>query len=275
MTRCSPVPCAIALMACAAVSPAAAQSASSDSLRNFVETILSDFLVADGRPTIRMSELPEILSDLPLPDGTAVLGSLEYASFSMSLVRADNPSEALWAMRRRLEESGWAYKPVDVPAGLSFSPAPTSALLCAENRALSLAVSDAEYIFVVHATNPLLVAQCKEAPARGPNGMPESPIPQVQSPPGALSMGSGGSGGGSNWSSYSNLQTEWSVRQIMDHYAWELQRAGVRIGEVTVTEVVAWAPLTIMDSKGTEWRGAITVSVAATNHRTVHVQVAQ
>jgi hypothetical protein len=275
MTRCSPILSAVALMSCAAISPAAAQSASSDSLRNFVETILSDFLVADGRPTIRLSVLPEILSVLPLPDGTAVFGSLEYASFSMSLVRADNPSEALWAMRRGLEENGWVYKPVDVPAGLSFASAPTSALLCAENRALSLAVSDAEYIFVMHATHPMFVAQCKEDLARGPNGIPQSPLPHVQSPPGAISVEGGSSGGGSNWSSYSNLQTEWSVRQIMDHYAWELQRAGGHVGEISATEAVAWAPLTIMDSKGTEWRGAITVSIASTNRRTVHVQVAQ
>jgi hypothetical protein len=244
-----------------------------DSLRLFVEDLLTDFMFAEGRPEIRVGALATRIPPLPLTTEEEVLGSVEYPSFSLSLLRTRRASELIARAREHLQQQGWRLVARDVPTGFSMTPARTSALLCSDSSFISIGSDGQGQATIAEGSGMMLMSQCVEPPPRDPDGLPISPLPSLDAPAGAKSFGTASSGGGDSWLYSTRLIAELSPKEILDHYSWELTQAGGTFAEASVTPQSAVAPITIVDSQGAVWRGTMIVVIIAPDQRSVYVQL--
>lgn len=244
-----------------------------DSLRLFVEDLLTDFMFAEGRPEIRIGALATRIPPLPLTTEEEVLGSVEYPTFSLSLLRTRRASELIARAREHLQQQGWRLVARDVPTGFSMTPARTSALLCSDSSFLSIGSDGQGQATIAEGSGTMLMSQCVEPPLRDPDGRPLSPLPSLDAPAGAKSFGTGSSGGGDSWQYSTRLIAELSPKEILDHYVWELIQVGGTFGEASVTPQAAVVPFRIPDSQGVLWRGTMTVVIVAPDQRSVYVQL--
>lgn len=255
--------------ALAAHGPAAAQ-AESDPLRLFIEELLSDFMFADGRPEIRLGALASRLPPLPIIT-EEVLGSVEYTTFSLSLVRTSQPSDLIARVRETLQHQGWTPKARDVPSGFSMKPAYASPFMCSDNSFLAISANGRGQVVIAEGSGVKLMSQCVETAPRGPDGRPVPPLPPLDPPAGAISLG-GGMSGGDSWEFSTRLVTELPPEEILDHYIWEMIQAGATFDAESVTPISAVAPFDFVDSHGTRWRGTLAVmTTAPTNERRVPI----
>ena len=244
-----------------------------DSLRIFVEDLLTDFMFAEGRPEIRVGALATRIPPLPLTNEEEVLGSVEYPTFSLSLLSTRRASELIARTREHLQQHGWRLVARDVPSGFSLTPARTSALLCSDSSFLSIGSAGQGQATIAEGSGTMLMAQCAETPPRNPDGRPISPMPSLEAPAGAKSLGTGSSGGGDSWQYSTRLMAELLPQDILDHYCWELTQVGGMFAEASVTPHSAVAPFTLFDSQGAVWRGTMAVVIVAPDQRNVYVQL--
>jgi hypothetical protein len=261
----------VLVFALAAHGSAAAQ-AEPDSLRLFIEELLTDFIFAEGRPEIRLGALASRLPPLPVTT-EQVLGSVEYPTFSLSLVRTSQASDLIARVSESLQQQGWTPKARDVPTGFSMTPAQASAFLCSDSSFISIGADGRGQVAIAEGSGVMLMSQCVEAPPRDPDGRPVPPLPRLDAPAGARSFGTGSSGGGDSWEFSTRLVAELPPKEILDHYTLEMIQVGATFGDESVTPRSAVAPFDIVDSHGTRWRGTLAVITTAPNQRNVYVQL--
>jgi len=252
-----------------------AQSTQADSLRNLVETLLTDFMFAEGKPTLRLASLPSNMPELRLPPGTRVVGSLEYPKMSMSLLRSDNSADLVRQVRASLESNGWSYKAPETTAGFSLDGASISARLCADSAFIIVGPSRDQHVFVLHSTDPMTRGNCREPPARDADGRPRSPLPRLNPPAGAGSVGWGSTGGGDSWSYRNRLNSDLPLSQISDHYVKEISLAGGETGASNAMASAITVPLTLKDTQGVMWRGMMVVIATSPGTRSVYIELSQ
>jgi hypothetical protein len=246
------------------------QSTRADSIIDFAETMLTDRF-RDGRPVLRIAQLPPSMSDIPLPLGTEVFGSLDYHGASVVILRAENPVAVVSRMRSTLEKDGWTYRPHPVRPGFATLRAAT--LLCTYEQSLALGTVENGDIVVMHARGDHRDGRCSEAPDEDPETLYRSPIPGMLPPPGTDGVETASYGGRDYWHSFIRLRGEMAVQDIMSHYEGELVQAGARIGETIEAGGVSSTSFELTDSQGLRLRGAITTVEITQEHRTVHVEV--
>lgn len=253
-------------------SAAAQAEAESDSLRLFIEELLTDLLFAEGRPEIRPGALASNIPTLPVTE-EQVLGSLEYSTFSLSLLRASQSSDLVAQVKESLQQQGWTLKARDQAPGFSLVPAQASALLCSDSSILSISKDQRGRVMIIGASGPMFMPQCSEVQSVDSEGRPIPPLPSLDAPAGAKSFGTTNGGGGDSWEFTTQLSTELSPREILAHYTSELIEAGATFGDEGVTPRSAVAPFDIVDSHGTHWRGTLAVITTAPNRRNVYLQL--
>jgi hypothetical protein len=217
---------------------------------------------------------PEFPAEVPLPEGSHVLGSLVGKRRVIVLFDVDLPLERFDAFyRERLPALGWsvAEQPGGQRGGFAHTrrpPGPPSvgALFCHGEAGPGM---------VTHASQPdgvpsgriqaslALVHYDKphESPCSqrfrermGPGRMWDALFPMLQPPHGGVQEGGGGGGGGNHYSMTATLDVaDLDAATVGRHYRDQLRQAGWNLVDEGAVSPAAWSTWTFTDDQDVAW----------------------
>lgn len=196
-----------------------------------------------SNPHVLLGQLPkELPPDIPLPEGSRVLGTLirgpEYAT---SVLDVDLPTEqVLDFYRERMQAAGWQES--ELPKGLrpgGFTHTgfrlDTRATFCRSSRGPALAViaqprgdASTDLRLVIDLSGKSCSQQARISKMMGRTMGMQEMIPRLDPPPGGKQVPNGGGGGmdGFQMDATLYLDAPMDLARLAAHYATQLERAG-------------------------------------------------
>lgn len=219
-------------------------------------------------PQLLVGSLPPTISgDVPVPDGSKILGSLIRSPEHIDIVLdcALPPESILQFYRERLLAAGWNEMDAMRPPNTGFVTSRLSAL----QNSLVFCRGAQGPAFTVNAqpgkndrTDVRIFLNAGEySPCSQPNrhqrmnrGMHDL-IPTLFPPPGATQQGGGGSGGTGSWYTSATLQTDLDIPELASHYHTQLVKGGWKMNGVGQDGPLAWSTWTFKDTENEPWNG--------------------
>jgi hypothetical protein len=214
---------------------------------------------------IYVGRLPDKMPvDLPLPDGSRVIGSIVRGEESLQIVldAPQPPDRVLDFYRQRLSAAGWStpdqsggpsggFVPSGIPNGITFCQSRQGPALFVSASAEPNQPTDVRLTLNTSKTQG---SPCSQQPSGGP--ATSQVIPRLLAPAGARQT-EGGSGGSSTGSSYNSatLVTDQSAVELAAFYGDQLTQAGWTKQESGQSGPVAWSTWMARDKEGTTWKG--------------------
>lgn len=242
-----------------------------------------------GAPTqqtqIYVGKTPDRLPvDLPLPDGSRVIGSVvrEGENIQIVLDAPLTPDRVLDFYRQRMQAAGWSAQdqPTAPGGGFVASSIPTGLTLCQSRSGPSLFVNASATsgqladVRLTLNTNKTQAYSCSPQPG-GQLGT-EQLIPRLVAPAGARQI-EGGSGGSSTGSSYNSatLAIDQNAAALATFYGDQLSQAGWTKQDSGQSGPLSWSTWSLQDKQGTSWKGLFFALDlwGAPSRRFVHVRV--
>jgi hypothetical protein len=208
---------------------------------------------------VASNQLP---ADIPLPDGSRLLGSLERNDAITVVFDSALDAAAVVALyRTSLTDGGW-YEPVRRTYNSGFTFGTTTGTrdwlqLCRSRRGPSLELSvwqgdgqptQVQLTFRRDGRH----AACAHEERASPYG---EWLPQLSPPPNSRQVPGGGSASSDFQSSDATLTTALDLAAITDHYTAQLAAAGCQPEGRGVGSALAWHTWTFVDQEGEPWQG--------------------
>ena len=216
-----------------------------------------------GALKLLVGELPPDLPfELPLPEGTRLLGSFTLEDPIIALDSPHEGDEVIAFYRERLTATGWSEPEMHGPRRGGFLPADPSrgagADFCAPDDRYTLSIltrpSSGDH------TSAQLVLHSGSARFRRPFGRDVmATLPLLRPPRGATQMSQGGGGGQDYVESRGALETDLTLEAVANHYLGELERAGWRRLDAGVSGSAAWNAWSFTDEEGAPWQGLLLI----------------
>ncbi len=215
--------------------------------------------------TIYVGKLPDTLPvDLPLPDGSRVIGSVVRAEESIQVVldAPQGPDRVLDFYRQRMPAAGWSVPDQSIAPNSGFvqSGFGTGLTFCQARTGPSLFINaSAEPGQATDVRLTLNIAKTQSYPCSPqPGGLSASStsIPRLVAPGGARQV-EGGSGGSSTGSTYNSatLATDQNAAALAAFYGDQLAQAGWTKQDSGQSGPVSWSTWSLQDKQGTSWKG--------------------
>ena len=222
-----------------------------------------------GAPTqqaqIYVGKLPEKLPvDIPLPDGSRVIGSVVRGDESIQIVldASQRPDLVLDFYRQQMQAAGWSPQDQSAtPSGGFVPPSLAAGVTYCQSRAgpalFINASADPGQTTDVRLTLNTSKTQgypCSQQPGSGP--ISNQLIPRLVAPSGARQV-EGGSGGSSNGSSYNTATytTDQNAAMLASFYGDQLTQASWTKLDAGQSGPVSWSTWSLQDKQGTSWQG--------------------
>jgi hypothetical protein len=227
-----------------------------------VETFLSGLVFSgEERPIVRLAALPSrVPAEFEIPAGVEIVGSVEFESLSFVILGTPRPSEALAAIRGKLEAGGWVLR-LDDPDDIQFDSENTleSLTFCRDKLSVGLSADEDEgrvslFFMTNEAMSPCTLPQAVQGE------QPTTPIPPLRRPAGAESRGGRGGGGRNEWYQSVTLATSLSLEELKNHYLDQLRGHGAEIRSSAATEEAVVVTFRLPAADGEHWRGTIGLS---------------
>jgi hypothetical protein len=219
---------------------------------------------------------PEFPAEVPLPEGSHVLGTLVGKRRVIVLFEVDLPLERFDAYyHERLPAAGWSLADVGRPHGgfvHTRPPGPPSVggLYCRGEAGPGLVVSASARedgasgripasLHLIHYEKPQESPCAPPDPARlGRMGqrMWDTLLPALEAPPGAKQEGGGSSGGGGSgqFSTTATLDvTDMDAAEVGRHYREQLTQDRWTLTDEGVVAPAAWSTWTFTDEQAQHW----------------------
>jgi hypothetical protein len=203
-------------------------------------------------------ELPQELPvDLPLPEGTRIVGSKIQEDMGIDIVLDVplTPDEAIEFYRQALAPQNWTE--TNLWDG-GFKPADPSLTFCGGRKKASILLSahpkdngsDLRLSFIT---------DIDSSPCSWAGSFVDwmKPIPRLPCPPGAKQSSENSMGGGSNVAVSAVLETEMNSSTIADYYADLLQSANWTMKGEVQSRPSSWSTWSIQDDEGVLWEGIL------------------
>ena len=258
---------AIPLLAQQNVEPIDVVGGDEAALREFISRIFSPVYGGQtvGNPRVLIGELPNDLPyEIPLPDDTRVIGSMDVSEASSTFVLLDSglsPAEVIQFYEETLPESGWqASDQGNQGVGFTVPAATTGMVFCnTDNYSLTVTVLELGESTDVRIQMSQYSGQC--SPSTGMNTSEDANLlPTLEAPAGTI-IRSGGSIGGitGGLGLSASLESDLSVEALAVHYNDQLEAQDWTLVRKGSTEGAAWSNWTFSDDNGNGWAGTLMV----------------
>jgi len=246
-----------------------------ESLREFIGRALTYPYPGseEGGTRILIGLLPDDLPfDLPIPEGSQVIGSIVRSDPAGTEIILDSPlksQEAIAFYQDELTGEGWSEQSQE-----AYGPGFVSALwpsqtFCEVEGDIVVYISAVDVPDKPTDLRVNIQSQAEYSPCKPDNtqGMDDAYflIPPLVSPAGALVRGGGSGSGPGEANVTASLKTDLAADELADHYGEQLSEAGWDLGERGATEYEAWSSWTITDDKGEKWGGILIVVESPTD----------
>lgn len=205
-------------------------------------------------------ELPqEMPADLPLPDGTRIVGSKIQEDMGIDIVLDVTlaPDEALEFYRQALTPQNWTE--TEIPGSdRGFVPGDPSLTFCQGRKKASLTVtahpqdngSDLRLSFIT---------DIDSSPCSWAGGYDDwlKPIPKLPTPLGAKQSSENYMGFGSNAAVLATLETDMNSSSLANYYGDLLQAANWTLKGEVQSRPSSWSTWSIEDEEGILWKGIL------------------
>ncbi len=247
--------------------PTATPVADTATLQTLLQRMVGDSY--PGAPSqeaqIYVGKLPDKLPiDLPLPDGSRVIGSVVRGEESIQIVldASQAPDRVLDFYRQRMLAAGWSAQDQSAAPSGGFVPSSilTGLTLCQSRSGPSLFINaSAESgqptdVRLNLNTNKTQAYPCSPQP--GGLSPTEQLLPRLVAPAGARQI-EGGSGSSSTGSSYNSatLAIDQNAAALAAFYGDQLTQAGWTKQDSGQSGPVAWSTWDLPDKQRTSWKG--------------------
>jgi hypothetical protein len=222
-------------------------------------------------PQLLVGQLPPgIAIEIPLPEGSRLLGSLVRSQENIDIVLdcALSPDEVLQFYKERMAAGGWNELETMRPhhGGFVHSGFPmlwNHVVFCRGTQGPAFSVDAQAGKNARTDVRIDLNGSDKHSPCAQPNRMQQRRmhrdlqelIPMLYPPPGARQSGGGGGGSGDNWHSSAVLETDAGLPALAVHYNGQLARGGWTLSGEGLAGPLAWSTWTFQDKENEPWRG--------------------
>jgi hypothetical protein len=222
-------------------------------------------------PQLLVGQLPPGLSiEIPLPDGSRVLGSLLRSQENIDIVLdcALSPDGVMQFYNERLTANGWNELETMRPmhGGFVHSGFPmfrNHAVYCrgSQGPAFTINAHDGKH---GHANVRIdLDGNNEFSPCSQSNRMQQRRmhrdlqqlIPPLVAPKGARQTGGGGGGSGDSWHSTATLETDYDLPTLATHYNGQLAKGGWTLSDEGQAGPLSWSTWTFKDEEQEPWSG--------------------
>lgn len=242
--------------------PTPAQTAAGETVPvEFVEVLSGSPFGPAGAPEVLVGRIPDRTARvLPLPDDGRIVGSLVYRTYSVSAVAVPRGMGTVrddWT--ERLLGAGWTQYEPRSRGGFESNPAEGLQFCMGDSVTLNLGVSEnprgGSYVTVMHPTGgQYSICRHRE---RSHMQMPESLIPSLAPPSGAVTLGRGSGGGGDEQAAHARIRTDLTVDELVDHYGSQLRDHGWEAQTRTSGPGVAVELFRVADAEANAWHGVL------------------
>lgn len=222
-------------------------------------------------PQLLVGQLPgNLLVEIPLPEGSRVLGSLIRSQEHIDIVFDSDlsPEDVLSFYEERMSAAGWNDQEMMRPAHggfvhTGFAVSENRRVFCSDPQGAALTVSAYPGKHTGSDVRLDLNASSEHSPCAQRTRMPSQVvhrglgelIPALVPPKGARQQNGGGGGGRDRWHSFAMLETDRDLVTLATHYPMQLEKGGwVRSG-IGQDGPVAWSTWTFQDKEKEPWRG--------------------
>lgn len=221
-------------------------------------------------PQLLVGQLPPDLSvEIPLPEGSRVLGSLIRSQENIEIVldSALSPNEVTQFYKDRMTAGGWNELENMRPThgGFVHSGFPTflnHAVYCKGNQGPAFAV-DAHEGKNARTNVRIDLNGGEHSPCAQPNRTRhrmmhrdlQQLIPPLVAPKGASQIGGGGGGGGDSWHSTAMLEADADLPTLAVHYNEQLTKGGWTLSDEGQAGPLTWSTWTFKDEEQEPWFG--------------------
>lgn len=223
-------------------------------------------LLSEEPPQLLVGQLPPALPfDLPLPEGTRVLGTLlqgDASTATMVLVTERSPDEVVEFYKERLKAAGWSEEefPGQQRGFVQSGPmGPSFARFLLGDTGPSLIMTTFADMDGLTTTQIILNPEGRRFPAArgrmGPRHDMWSALPAICAPAGAWQSVEGGSGGDDRVISFARLNTALDLSTLATHYQAQLEYGGWERKDAGESGPIAWSAWGFTDTQGEPWRG--------------------
>lgn len=196
-----------------------------------------------NNPHVLFDQLPkELPPDIPLPEGSRVLGTLiRWPEYATSVLDVDLPAEqVLDFYRERMQAAGWQESELLKglrPGGFTHPGLglDTRATFCRSSRGPGLTViaqprgdASTDLHLEIDLSGQTCAQQTRMGRMMGRGMGMQEMIPRLDPPPGGRQMPNGGGGGidGYHMNATLELDAPMDLAKLAAHYATQLERAG-------------------------------------------------
>lgn len=250
--------------------------------REVVDVLFLRSMFDGTQPRLLVGELPDALQDFELRRDERVVGTLVQRYRTLAAVAVRGAAEAVqqnW--RKRVEETGWTARepgPGEIRTGFvsTNSPVPDHGYCrAADDRVLQVRTLDgpgAETYVMLHVSPP---GQCSRPGGQmDPRMMgPRNALPMLPPPPGAMVVGSGTSGSGTDVTQEAHVLSELLPAALLQHYGRAMAEQGWTALEETVGEHLGVSIWQKREDHGGTVMAWLTATRLPENHREMQIRV--
>jgi len=222
-----------------------------------------------SNPQLLVGQLPGNL-DIPLPEGSRVLGCLIRSQEIVSIVLDStlSPEAVLQFYKDRLTTAGWKEQGMLRPPHGGFVHSGLRGLenrivFCKGERGPAFTVNAFEggngatdvRIEVNSSSEFSPCAQQNRMQRRMMHHTIQNLIPPLVPPKGAKQFSGGGGGGMDSWHSSATLVADIELPELATHYTTQLAKGGWKLTGEGHDGPIAWSTWTFSDEQGEPWRG--------------------
>ena len=239
-----------------------------ESLRQFVQRWLTPLYpgAPAGVTTVRMADMPpDLPAEIAAPEEARVIASVqEPKTYTQIILDADLTAEQVSSFyAQNLPDSGWGPAPQGTQGGfIGSGDFPARYCLNGDDAYLEVWAVDVPGEPTDVRLNLYVDSAGSFCQERGPGTLDDGMrlIPSLQAPAGVQMLG-GGSGSSGDGSAYvsTDLETELSAKELLEHYNTQLLAARWELANQGDTPVVAWSTWSLRDEDGNQWGGTLFV----------------
>jgi hypothetical protein len=215
-------------------------------------------------PQLLVGQVPPALPvELPLPEGSRLLGSLALENPIILLTTELAGEDVVAFYRERLTATGWSEQE-DVAPGRggfvhsSMGDRPMATFFTPDGRYTLAVVTAPAPRGRTTAQLTLHGGTAQFRPPRRPHFRDAMAVlPPIRPPKGAIQMPGGGSSADDHVETSAALETALDLAALSAHYPGELTRAGWRQLDAGASGPAAWSVWSFTDKEGTSWQALL------------------